>query len=171
MKTFIYSLLVLIVFFVIGSCNKKDSVGFKTVDYSCFWGPLQSIKVQDNGMTFINITTDHSERYYYLMLDIAQMDTISTMLEEIYALELDTIITIEKSNHPVSFCLLVDAKGRKLMTSFHGDLYSEKELYPLFKLADFLGELSNKVQMESKSSFEFKSRNKLILPPPPQNEK
>ncbi|MCX6237844.1 MAG: hypothetical protein NTY07_09860 [Bacteroidia bacterium] len=168
---------VLIMIFVFFSCNEqKKEVDFDCIDYYCFAGYSESIKIFNNRRTFITFNNSHDERsmYYSLTLDKESMDSISKMTEKLFNDKLDTIYQGFDADHPQALSLIIKSKGRKILISYRGDLIEEK-LNSLFQLTRYLDELIYKHQNKlayklnepSDSAIVSESKSRLILPPPP----
>lgn len=167
MEKNIKAIFILTTFFVLVSCSSQtETEQFDSIDYSSYFGFFKSVKILKSGETYV-----YNNGYYCLKLNKSQLDSISNMVKSVSNLTLDTIINQpEDCRYGISFCLIITSKNRKIITSFHGDPYSKKELEPLFNFMEYLNKLSKKTVKSSDSTFVFESINKLILPPPPPRQ-
>jgi hypothetical protein len=163
------SLLILTILLFISACNNiKDPLSFNSIDYSSQWGFNSSIKILNTGKACIYYK-DFNEnlKFYSLILDEYQLDSLSQMVKSLYSIKIDTLYIVARDSGR-DFCLIINSKNGRLSTTYSGPYEGIEGLKPLYNFIDHLNLLSETLMKSVDSTIVFESRNKLkmILPSP-----
>jgi len=157
----------LILIFGLLCCSRsKVENAFESIDYSCFYGVSNSLKISSDGKTYISKFYNHPDRVENLSLKLTsiQVDSLAKMIKVLSEIKLDTLFIAPMADHPISFALIIKTKDQNQMISYRGDL-NEIEFRQLFILHEYLNHLINKAINKSDTIMAFKSKSRLILPP------
>jgi hypothetical protein len=158
----------LVISFVLISCSHaNEKYAFDSIEYSLYMGYTRNIKINKNGQTYISLNySDPDRNYNYsLVIDKVKIESISNLISSLPP-KLDSIYDVGIANHPISFSFIIKSKGNTVITSYSGDCV-EKELKSLFALSNYFSSNIIKITKNLDSVFVFKSKSRLILPPPP----
>ena len=164
--------LFVVLIMIIGFCGcterKTQPAAFESIDYSFYVGYFASIKILSSGQAYIWHQSDWTKvnEYYSLTLDKPSLDSLSKMTIKLSDDNVDSVYMPSVSDHPISFCLIVKSNKRTISTKYYGGIELVK-WKSLFNMATFLNDLCDKVSDHNDSTFVFKSKSRLILPPPP----
>ena len=161
--------MLLIMIFALSRCTcKQESVTFKSIDCSYYDGFFKSIKVLDDGKTLIwyNFNFLNRTEYYSFIMNKVDLDRLSKMANILKTTKLDSIYMPDICDHCRPFSLIINFRDTTVLTTYKGD-FNEEKLYPLFQMAIYLDSLSSNSRNNVDSIFSFKSKTRLILPPPP----
>jgi hypothetical protein len=145
----------------------KQLSTFESIDYSFYFGDFRSIKILSNGATSISDSSRYAgTKAYSLTLEKSVIDSLSKMTNLVFSNNPDSIYQTHAADHPFSFSLIIKTRERTLFTSYFGQ-EDETKWKSLFHLSNYLQNLYKKSTEHVDSTFDFKSRSRLILPPPP----
>jgi hypothetical protein len=145
----------------------KELSKFESIECSFYYGDFQSIRILSNGATSISDSSEYEgNKFYSLTLEKPVIDSLSKMTNLLSSIKLDSIYQAHVADHPISFALIIKTRESTLLTSYSGD-QNETEWKSLFNLSDYLMSLCNKERQNVDSTLKFKTRSRLILPPPP----
>jgi hypothetical protein len=163
------SLILLIMTIGFLACSsRQESSTFKSIDCSFYDGFFESIKVFENGKTFIwyNFNFQDINEYYSLTIDKVILDSLNKMANILYNTKLDSIYLADICDRCRSFSLIINFEEKTVFSSYKGDLNEEK-LKPLFQMVKYLDNLCGNSRNNVDSIFSFESKDRIILPPPP----
>ena len=163
------SIMLLIIIIALSGCSSKQELDtFKNIDCSYYDGLYRSIKVFEDGKTLIwyNFNFQNRTEYYSFTIDKIDLDRLNKMSNILRTTKLDSIYMPDSCDRCRSFSLIINFRDKTVFSSYKGDL-NEKKLYPLFQLVTYLDSLSSNSRNNVDSIFSFKSKTRLILPPPP----
>lgn len=160
-KSFIMLLLILP---FSGCAGEQEDVTFKSVDCSIYYDNLKSIKVLENGRAYLRIDRksgfgknllERSE-FYSVLLGKNQMDSISKMATTLLRNGIDSLFE-STGNNGVSICIIISSDVKRLPAT--GNNNRVKDYKPMYRLVNYLDEVSQKVKLETDTAFIFASRN------------
>jgi hypothetical protein len=108
--------------------------------------------------------TDYNH-YYSFVVDIGKLDTLTNLINSLPS-KLEKNYEASTADHPISFSFIIELEEDTILTSYFGDCM-EKELEPVFYLSKYLNSLTDKSTKSLDSLCVFKTKSRLILPPPP----
>ena len=164
--------ILLIMIITLSSCSSKQEPDtFKSIDCSFYDGFFKSIKVLEDGKTLIwyNFNFQNRTEYYSFKMNMVDLDNLNKMANILKTTKLDSIYMPGSCDNCKPFSLIINFRDTTVLTTYRGD-FIEKKLYPLFRLAIYLDSLSSNSRNNVDSIFSFKSKSRLILPPPPQEK-
>jgi hypothetical protein len=155
------TIIALILFFAFLGCNRsRVEMAFESLDYSCYFGMFNSLKIYNNGQAYISNCYSFPDRIenFSLKLNKSQLDSLSKMIKVLSNVKLDGMFFAPKTDHPISFALIIKSKEREILTSYEGDL-NETEFISLFLLHEYLRHLINTANIKSDTVMTFESKS------------
>jgi len=168
--TRLFKFLILII--IVISCNRTEveqELPFASIDYSYFMGQFESIKIDNSGQILIwqRDPWTFKNKKYSFYIDLYKQDTLLDLIKHIHSVKLDSILEEPVADHPVSIGLIINYKDSLYSYSYLGDM-NDTSYSIVYKLSNYLNNLSKRLVERTDSDFMFESTTRLILPPPPK---